>query len=99
VQVASETAKSELAKFQKFVKDPDLERKLGLLDKQVDYHLRVMKRENDTVYFQRVPPPTSLSDLLLESKDVVKEPPIEDVLRPFSNHEGLSPSLPPSLTL
>ena len=92
-QDASATAKKELDKFQKFVKDPDLERKLGLLNKGIGYHLRVTKAENDTVYFQRVPEPGSLSDLLLEMKEVVKEPPIEDVLRPFSNHEGMPAGL------
>ena len=75
------------------MKDPDLERKLGLLNKGIDYHFRVTKAENDTVYFQKVPEAASLPDLLLDMKEVVKEPPIEDVLRPFSNHDAMPPGL------
>jgi hypothetical protein len=90
---ASAIARKELDKFLRFVKDPDLERKLGQLNKDVDYHLRVTTAENDTVYFQKVPEAASLPDLLLDMKEVVKEPPIEDVLRPFSNHDAMPPGL------
>ena len=41
----------------------------------------------------QVPEESSLTDLLLDMKEVVKEPSIEDVLAPFSNHEGLPPGL------
>ena len=59
-----------------FVTDPDLEKKLASVTSLVTYHLRISSKENDTVYFQKVPDDKTLPDLLLEMKEVVKEPPI-----------------------
>ena len=90
---ATANARSELDKFLRFVKDPDLERKLGLLNHNLEYYFRVAASDNDTVYFQKVAEESSLSDLMLDMKEVVKDVAIEDVLQPFSNHEGMSAGL------
>jgi len=73
-----DAAKKELKAFDKYVKDPELHKKAVDLEELLSRHLRITTSDNQVVYFQKVPEEAALPEI--ESKVVVKEPSIEEVL-------------------